>query len=96
MWHEVNYSHVACDATDAFPSGRTASRPILVVTLRHEVKQLSCYALVDSGADHSTFPLSFAHQLGLDRKDAKADASSGLGSRNVPAYFSQVTLDLQG
>ncbi|HEX4544061.1 MAG TPA: aspartyl protease family protein [Candidatus Acidoferrum sp.] len=56
----------------------------------------SCYAIVDSGADHCIFPRSFMQPLGLDPLATPVDMTSGVGSTNLPTHFAHVTLDLQG
>lgn len=58
--------------------------------------RLSCYAIVDSGADHCVFPRSFMQPLGLDPLVAPVERISGVGSSDVPTHFADVTIDLQG
>jgi hypothetical protein len=57
--------------------------------------QLSCYVVVDSGADHCVFPRSFLGPLGLDLLTAPMDFTSGLGSTNVPVHFFNISINLQ-
>src|SRR5712692_6940893 len=67
----------------------------LRLTLVNGAKQFSCYAIVDSGADFCTFPLSFAIQLGLNPLQGRSQPTAGLGSANVPTYFWNLTINLQ-
>ena len=55
--------------------------------------RLPCYAIVDSGADHCTFPLSFALQLGLDPLTKTPASCVGVGNASVPIFYWDVTLD---
>jgi hypothetical protein len=51
---------------------------------------------VDCGADNCAFPLSFTKALGLDPLAAPHEGTSGVGSYNVPTYFWNLEIDLQG
>ena len=66
------------------------------LALQNGANRLSCYAIVDSGADHCVFPRSFMQPLGLDPLAAPVDMTSGVGSTNVPTHFANVMIDLQG
>lgn len=94
--YPVEYAKFYLPPSPAFPKGRVVSRPILALTLINGIHKLSCYAIVDSGADHCAFPLSFIRPLRLDPLRAGLDATSGLGSYNVPTYFWNITIDLHG
>jgi len=94
--YPVQYIPFQIPPSPAFPIGRVAKRPLLRITLSSGTRSLDCYALVDSGADFCSFPLSFAHALGFDVRAGTQDSSSGLGSDNVPTYHWQVAIGLQG
>ena len=96
MWRQVDYSRFNIGPSPAFPNGYTANRPILRVDLLSGPNRFNCFGIVDSGADFCTFPLSFALQLGLDPLTGKSSTSSGLGRVNVPTYYWNVQIDLQG
>jgi len=96
MWRQVSYSQFPIAPSPAFPTGYTAKRPIVQVDLLTGTDRFSCFGIVDSGADLCTFPLSFALQLGLDPLTARSATSSGLGSTNVPTYYWDIKIDLQG
>jgi hypothetical protein len=90
------YTEYKTSPTAAFPTGRSARRPVVSLTVVNGKNRLSCNALVDSGADHCLFPRSFMQPLGLDPLKAPVEMTSGVGSTNVPTHFSNVVIDLQG
>jgi Aspartyl protease len=92
--HTIRYAKFAVPSTPAFPNGRTAERPVVRVALQNGTLRLSCYAIVDSGADHCVFPRSFMQTLGLDPLTSPVEITSGVGNPSVPTHFAQVTLDL--
>ncbi len=94
--HRVPYTRVTVPPNPAFPAGRIASRPVLRLALTSENKRLSCYAIVDSGADHCVFPRSFLQPLGFNALTAPIEMTTGVGSTNVPTHFVNITIDLQG
>lgn len=95
MVYQIGCSDFPIDKSPAFPNRRVARRPYLKITLANGSRRFSCYAIVDSGADHCTFPLSFALQLGLDPLTGITEGVSGLGSSNVPTYFWNIAIDVQ-
>jgi hypothetical protein len=76
--------------------GRVALRPVLKLTIVAGQRQLSCYAVVDSGADHCVFPRQFLQTLGLDPLLAPSEPISGVGSSGISAHFFNLAIDLQG
>ena len=56
---------------------------------------LTCYAIIDSGADHCVFPRSFMQPLGIDALGAPVEMTTGVGS-TVPTNFANITIDMQG
>jgi hypothetical protein len=69
---------------------------VVPLTLIHRQNRISCYAIIDSGADFCTFPLVFAVHLGLDPRQARRFSTAGIGSLSVPAFLWDVTIDLRG
>lgn len=94
--HPLAYSYIPISPNPAFPNGRTAARPLLKLTLVNGAKQLSCYAIIDSGADHCVFPRSFMAPLGLDALTTPIELTAGVGSTSVPTHFSNIEIDMQG
>ncbi len=66
-----------------------------MVTLIAGEKRLTCYAIVDSGADHCVFPRSFLPQLGLDALSGPSDVMSGAGGP-AGTHFFNITMAVQG
>lgn len=79
--------------SSAFPEGRTIHRPRLPVTLRTIYDGwLSCYAVVDSGADYCCFPQSFMKPLGIEpREFEKVQTANG----DAQIYFGYVQINLE-
>jgi hypothetical protein len=94
--HPLAYTEYIIAANPAFPQGRIAFRPVLKLTLVNGAQRVSCYAIVDSGADHCVFPRVFMQPLGLDALVAPIELSAGMGSANVPTHFVNISIDLQG
>ena len=95
-WHEVQYSVFSCPPNASFPNGHTAKRPVLRLDLVHGAARQPCYAIVDSGADHCTFPLSFGPQLGLDPLTQPSSSISGVGNGVVPTFYWPVKIEFPG
>lgn len=80
----------------AFPNGRLSAKPFVQVEISTPHGNLSCRAMVDSGAEECVFPRSFLTQLGLDPLHAPIEFSSGMGSSNIPTHLFDVNLNLAG
>ena len=95
-WYKIPFTAFAYPPDPSFPRGHTAKRPFLRVDLRNGNSRLPCYVMVDSGADHCTFPLSFALQLGLDPLSKRASATSGVGYEFVPTFYWPIRIEFPG
>lgn len=93
--YPVQYTDMPVAPSPAFPSGRIALRPALPVAIVAGASRLSCFAIVDSGADHCVFPRVFLQQLGLDPLQAPAELNAGVGG-TTSTHFFNVTLDFGG
>jgi len=93
MQYVIPYSLFPCAPDVAFPAGHTARRPVLQLEIVNGANRLPCYAIVDSGADHCTFPLSFALQLGLDPLKKTPASCIGVGNASVSIFYWDITLD---
>src|SRR6202020_919462 len=80
----------------SFPDGHVARRPILYLDLVNGNERSSCYAIVDSGADHCAFPLSLALRLGLDPAKGVPTNTTGVGVGAVPTFYWPVKIDFPG
>jgi hypothetical protein len=87
-----DYSNGRLEPSRAFPEGRAVHRPMLRVTLRTIYDGwLSCYAVVDSGADYCAFPQSFMKPLGIEPQEFETvETANG----DAPVYFGVVLIDL--
>ena len=95
MWNAVPYRQYPCSASAAFPQGRILRRPILRVTLLANGRRVDCFADVDSGADQCVFPISFAHQLGLDETSNPRFAfTGGVGNAQVPTHYWNIKIQI--
>jgi hypothetical protein len=90
---DVPYMQFQFAPTAAFPQGRIAKRPVVQLRLTNGMASLSCFAIVDSGADYCAFPRSFMQPLGLDALVAPLETTSGVGSSNVPVHFCSLEMD---
>lgn len=95
-WHSAAYTVFECEANPSFPEGHIAKRPVLFLDVVNGNERSGCYVIVDSGADHCTFPLSLALELGLDPLTAAASNTTGVGDDAVPTFYWPVNIDIQG
>jgi hypothetical protein len=89
------YSECDLPASEAFPEGWTACRPMLRVSLVHGDRSFSCGAIVDSGADYCCFPEWLMESLGIDKSLTKMEPNMhGSTGKIGNVYFYTVTIDL--
>lgn len=90
------YAEIPLPASDPFPAGQIAHRPLLIAHLRVPAIGASfyCRALPDSGADQCVFPLSFAGPLGLDQLKMKMHMTGGVGSAANATYYEQLEINI--
>lgn len=90
------YSDIPLPATDPFPNGNVACRPLVRTRLvaPTNAQRFSCVAVVDSGADHCVFPLAFASALGLDPLAMKMQMTGGVGNQANATYFAPLKIEL--
>jgi hypothetical protein len=83
---EFPYVQFQIPASDPFPNGQTAKRPIVLADVRvpGSIKGIRCRVCLDSGADHCVFPAIFAPVLGLDILTLKKHMTGGVGSSANP------------
>lgn len=87
---DFKYSTLPAKPDGAFPDRRAIRRPILQVSLEHEGKTISTWALVDSGADFCIFPASIGHALGIAIPNQNATPFSGTADAPQIAYFAKL------
>ncbi len=93
--HTFEYTKVDVDPSPAFPQGYVARRPVLNVTLISGEGRVHCIALADSGADLTTFPLSFLDALGVDSVVAPTGNLASVGSRPL-TVFHDIEIEVEG
>jgi hypothetical protein len=79
--HIFEYTNVDVNPSPAFPQGYRARRPALNVVLTNGNSQVACIALADSGADITSFPISFLSDLGIDSAIGPAGNFASVGSK---------------
>src|ERR1035438_10061759 len=94
MWHPVPYAPYPYPNGSGLPAGHIAHRPVVKVELIRGTDKISCYAIVDSGADHCVFPLSFAAVLGLSHLGQTPFNTAGVGGTGVPMYYWDIQMNL--
>jgi hypothetical protein len=88
------------DYRTVYPYVQTATspiaRPMLLIAVRHAPHPaVPLVALVDSGADVSTFHLDIAAQLRIDLGTCRVSGVRGVGGQ-AQAYSAPVELDVEG
>ena len=78
------------------PSAPWVSRPFIPVTLSSSDRQVTVYALVDSGADITLFHSSLAKGLGIDLEAGRQSRAYGISGRDIDVYFHRVKLQVAG
>ena len=67
-------------------------RPIIPLTLIVPNRTKLLIALLDTGAEDTVFPESYAAQLGIDLTNAPVGEAQGVGSRPIPLRYANLTL----
>jgi hypothetical protein len=78
----------------AFPNRKSVARPILSLLLEKNGLGISCFAIVDSGADVCTFPASIAMQLGIAIPNPNTYVFSGTADQPQTAYFENIQVTM--
>ena len=92
--YTIPYTHSQVSPSDAFPKKQSTPRPIVPVILFHGGRTAPSYAIIDSGADDTLFPSSFADRLGFVLTQGRYYEFGGAGSNNQPAWFFDVALSI--
>src|SRR5271165_3882444 len=95
MWHSVAYfPSPPYPAGHGLPQGHIPYRPMIGSHLIAGSNRISCLSIIDSGADHCIFPMSFAHHLGFNPIGVVPVMTSGVGDAGVPMYYWSITIDI--
>src|SRR5690606_23329119 len=87
------YRKYSVDSSPLCPSG-VAPRPEAKLRLRGARGDVYVRVLVDTGADHSLFPLSIAEDIGVELLEAEADVAKGFSGHEVEVIPGCVRLAL--
>lgn len=93
---KFDYHKYAGEPTEAFPGRKSNLRPVLPVTLVNGEKEISIYALVDSGADYNIFNAEVGEAIGLDVKEGKKLYFWGTSGEKQLAFFHDVIIKVGG
>ena len=89
------YVRIPLLASDAYPQGMTAHRPLLSATITAlNGESIRCLVLLDSGADACLFPLSVAILLKIDVLALPKALTGGVGGQSNTTYYDTLTIDL--
>jgi hypothetical protein len=93
---EFAYTSALIPASDAFPSGQVAYRPMALAGIHvpGSPTRLRCMVCLDSGADHCVFPAAFAQTLGIDLLSLKKQFTGGVGSTANPTYYTELEISM--
>ena len=69
-------------------------RPEIPVRVHGPNGVVECFALVDSGADNSIFPIEIAHTLGIVTERGRGPAPRDFGGNEIPISFADVLLEV--
>ena len=92
---EFPYTAVQLPASEVYPEGRTAYRPLMKATITaSNGESARILVLLDSGADACLFSLDIATQLNLDVLRLPKTFTGGVGSQANLTYYDTVSIDL--
>lgn len=92
-WVSFPYTPHPLAATPPFPNGQIAHRPRLIAQIIGPGgKTQKCFVLLDTGADHCVFPLSFAGLIGLDPLTMPMQMTGGCSTSMVPTYHAEIEI----
>ena len=89
------YSLFPIAASEPYPRGTTAHRPIVFANVTASNGRCAETAvLLDSGADNCLFPLGLAVYLQLDVESMPREFTGGVGSESNVTYYDHLRIDL--
>lgn len=72
-------------------------RPIVPVTLSYKNREVTFYALIDSGADLNLFPANLLPSLGIELSTGRQGQVGGItDGETQPFYFHKINLEVGG
>ena len=92
---KFRYTTYQCEPSAANPAG-VIVRPKVLLNIVGPKGDLFDLALVDTGADHTTLPMSIAEELGIELIDEHATRSSGFSGEEIETIPGNVELAILG
>jgi len=93
---KFDYRKFPADPSDAFPRRRSATRPVIPVTLINGDEKVTNLAIIDSGADLCIFHAEIGEQIGLVVESGKVLQYYGISGQQLTAYFHDVKIEVGG
>jgi hypothetical protein len=93
---KFDYRKFPADPSDAFPGRRSATRPVIPVTLINGNKKVTYLAIIDSGADLCIFHAEIGEQIGINIESGKVLTFSGITREQLTAYFHEIKIGIGG
>jgi hypothetical protein len=89
------YSLFPIAASEPYPRGATAHRPLIFANLTaSNGMSAESAVLLDSGADNCLFPLRLARLLKLEVQAMPREFTGGVGSESNVTYYDHLKIDL--
>ncbi len=93
---KLDYRKFPAELWDAFPRRRSASRPVVPISLINKDKRVRYLTLIDSGADFCIFHGELGEQIDLKVKSGKKLTFFGTGGIQQTAYFHDIGIEVGG
>jgi predicted aspartyl protease len=74
---------------------RLILRPIINIHIRGQQAEARCDALVDTGADETLLPLSFASALGVQLDLDSTSQAAGISGEKLDVYYGEVEFEIE-
>ena len=93
----VPYTPLQIPSCPAFPQGELRDYPLVNSALYYNNQTVDFYSVIDSGADHCSFPSIYAPQVGLNVQSGKKSTTFGAtGSGDTFYHNIHVGVTIQG
>lgn len=93
---KFDYRKFPSDPSKAFPRRRSATRPVIPITLINGDKKVTNFAIADSGADFCIFHAEIGEEIGIDIESGKPQVFSGITKEQLTAYFHDIKIGIGG
>lgn len=93
---KYDYRKFPSEPSEAFPRRRSATRPVIPITLINDDQRIGYLAVIDSGADVCLFHAQLGKQIGLDIKSGKKLIITGLTKKPITSYFHNIKIEIGG